>query len=92
MRIYSREGLVPDLNILHPQEVENDIPGVIVDPKLFLVWNIAGLVSKCNDPAWVKFVKQFLVINLQETWSVECDLFLEGYRAFFIPATPLGRG
>lgn len=53
-----------------------------------LTWNIAGLASKIDDPFWLKFVRNFSVINLQETWLVDSNHVLEGYQAFFVPATP----
>ncbi|XP_078507013.1 uncharacterized protein LOC144767468 [Lissotriton helveticus] len=46
-------------------------------------------MEDCN---WIMYIKQFQVICLQETWSVDCNYFLEGYKAFYVPATATTRG
>ncbi|XP_078512072.1 uncharacterized protein LOC144771542 [Lissotriton helveticus] len=46
-------------------------------------------MQDCN---WIRYIKRFQIICLQETWSTDCNFFLEGYKAYYVPALAQNRG
>ena len=58
-----------------------------------LSWNIAGLAGKLKDPSWLKFVDDYNLICLQETWLTSIEAaFINGFQVLFQASTPSPAG